>query len=217
MICLYFLAAPDGQVSPVEQPLLSMYAGLQKANLFAGSSEPRRALAVLDSIEMLSARVPSREVREPFLGDLWLARGTVLCASEPERALALLADALSLDERIGYRIRLPQVRLARADCFEHHGNLEATARELRLVTDAFLERRSQVPEGDLRASYLDSVHRAFERLASLELAARRAEAATPARRVVSARVLLDSLAAAVETAARRPWTGCYANAVPGSP
>jgi CHAT domain-containing protein/tetratricopeptide (TPR) repeat protein len=171
-----------------------MFAELQRARLHAQAGDHVRATAALDRAERRVSIVPTAEIRDQVLGELWLARGKSLCTTDPASALPVLADALSLYGRTSHPQRGSQTRMARADCFERAGDPTAAAEDLHLAIDDFLDRRGLVPEGDLRISFLDSVGRAFERLEALELAAGRDAAALELIELSRARSLLDAIA-----------------------
>lgn len=153
---------------------------------------PERAREDLAEARLWTARVPDADSRARLEAEFRAADARLARMDRsPERAIALLSDAIDYFSKGKFDARLPDLLLERARALRERGDSTSAEGDLRAGIELLEKHRADVIDAPQRVSYFDTAHRLFDELVSLEIARERPDEALAYLEREKTRDLLD--------------------------
>jgi CHAT domain-containing protein len=145
----------------------------------------------MEALEAATKHAAAMDLRDRIVAPLAMTRASVAMDTEPERAVAVLSEALSTQLDDGYLYQVTRLLTARARAYRRIGDDDSAEADLKDAIGEYERVRGGVREEQLRLSTFERAQEVFDEMIRLQTDRGQTESAFEAAERSRSRVLLD--------------------------
>lgn len=174
-------------------PHLIAEAHTRKAIVFGEAGDGERAIQALGNARATVAKIEDEQLRARATADIDVVEGSLTKATNPDRAIVLLTNAIDLYTRQHHETWLPQARLERGRAYRGIGGTTRALDDFEAGIREIERQRSTIEQSDVRSTFFDTAPDLFSEAVDLLIARGDVAAAYSMAERARARTLYEQL------------------------